>query len=105
MGGIVYGLTSPIVGHPLDTVKTKMIADKAYHNATFRETVLGTYRLEGLRGFYRGFVPPLVGSMIYRGAGLVPTVGHIRRARNFPLLRDIPLTGGLKPYLHSPERP
>ena len=24
MGGVVYGLTSPMVGHPLDTVKSKM---------------------------------------------------------------------------------
>ena len=32
MGGIVYGLTSPLVGHPLDTIKTKMVRSHFHNN-------------------------------------------------------------------------
>ncbi len=28
--GVAYGLTSPIVGHPFDTIKTKMQAEKVF---------------------------------------------------------------------------
>jgi solute carrier family 25 (mitochondrial carnitine/acylcarnitine transporter), member 20/29 len=98
MGGVAYGMLSPIVGHPFDTVKSKMQAEASYKNATVFQTVASTYQKEGPRGFYRGFIPPLVGSMVYRGAGFSAYSGTYSACSKVDLLqRDIPLTGGLKP--------
>ena len=73
-------------------------AESAYHDATFRQTVAGTFRTDGLRGFYRGFVLPLLGSMLYRGAGFSAYSGAYSACSEIPFLqRDIPFTGGLKP--------
>ncbi|CAB9499873.1 25 member 48 [Seminavis robusta] len=98
MGGLAYGLTSPIVGHPFDTIKTKMQAEVAYKNATILQTVKSTFQQQGIRGFYRGFIPPLVGSMVYRGAGFSAYSGAYSACSKVEFLtKDIPFTGGLKP--------
>ena len=36
MGGVVYGLTSPLVGHPLDTIKSKMVSRDFLNYFIFR---------------------------------------------------------------------
>lgn len=64
--GILYGATSPLVGHPIDTIKTKMQAQKQYQHGGMIHVARQVYRLEGIRGFYRGIIPPLIGSSIYR---------------------------------------
>ena len=65
--GALYGGTNTLVGHPFDTVKTKMQAQTGFSGG-----VLGTCRqivaTEGPLGFYHGCVPPLWGSAIYRSA-------------------------------------
>lgn len=98
LGGLAYGLSSPIVGHPLDTIKTKMQAEAGFKNASVWQTIASTYRADGITGFYRGFVPPLLGSMIYRGAAFSAYSGAYSACSNVPLLEnEIPWTGGLKP--------
>lgn len=98
LGGIGYGLVSPMVGHPFDTIKTKMQAEVAYKTSTVWQVIAKTYQNEGVLGFYRGFVPPLMGSMIYRGAAFSAYSGAYSACSGVPLLQqDIPLTGGLKP--------
>jgi len=97
-GGVAYGLLSPIVGHPFDTIKTKMQAETQYKNATFVTTVKGMYQSQGLRGFYNGFLPPLLGSMMYRGAAFSTYSGAYSMCAQVPLLsQEIPYTGGLRP--------
>lgn len=65
--GAIFGATNTIVGHPFDTIKTKMQAQTGF-GGTVRETVRQIYVTEGLRGFYRGCIPPMWGSAVYRGA-------------------------------------
>lgn len=98
-GGVVFGFVSPIVGHPFDTVKTRMQADAAYHNTGLRQTVRQIYRSEGIvRGFYRGFLPPLLGSMAFRGLLFSAYSGTYAACEKVPVLGDpIPMTGGLRP--------
>ena len=67
-----YGATNTISGHPLVTVKTRMQVQKG-HMATdgqkgpgYIETVRKIAAAEGPVGFYRGCVPPLLGSLLYR---------------------------------------
>jgi solute carrier family 25 (mitochondrial carnitine/acylcarnitine transporter), member 20/29 len=95
---LAYGLTTPIVGHPFDTVKTKMQVEPAYRDCNVRQSFAKIYQTEGIRGFYRGFLPPLMGSMIYRGAAFSAYSGAYAACSQVPFLQnDIPLTGGLKP--------
>jgi solute carrier family 25 carnitine/acylcarnitine transporter 20/29 len=97
MGGMLFGLVSPSVGHPFDTVKTKMQAELAYQNLGVMDTVKRIYRLDGFFGFYRGFVPPLVGSVAYRGVQFSAYSGtYAACSQNEYLHSEIPYTGGLR---------
>lgn len=66
--GAAYGLTSVVVGQPLDTIKTRMQArpDSCRKNA-FRVAIdLG--RSQGLPGLYRGGLPVFLGGTMFRSA-------------------------------------
>lgn len=64
--GVLYGLTSVAVGHPLDTIKTKMQAQKGFEKISMTKSFMEVLRTQGVRGLYRGSIPPLMGSGIYR---------------------------------------
>jgi len=64
--GILYGTTNVMAGHPFDTIKTKMQAQPGFENEGMFKSFGKTLRAEGIRGLYRGCVPPLWGSGIYR---------------------------------------
>lgn len=65
--GVLFGAANTIVGHPFDTIKTKM---QAQNDCMARNTILSivkeTYAHDGLKGFYKGWCPPLIGSMLFR---------------------------------------
>ncbi|CRG86002.1 Mitochondrial substrate carrier family protein L [Talaromyces islandicus] len=64
VAGVFSGVAKLSVGHPFDTIKVRLQTSK---NAQFKgplDCVLQTVRKEGLRGFYKGATPPLVGWMI-----------------------------------------
>ena len=65
--GCLYGGTNTLVGHPFDTVKTKMQA-QAEHltGGGYIESIVRVAKNEGPIGFYRGCVPPFFGSVIFR---------------------------------------
>ena len=69
ISGTAYGAASIVVGHPMDTVKTKMQAQTNYLKC---KGLLGTikqlYNTEGFLAFYRGAMYPFLGSIIFRGA-------------------------------------
>lgn len=65
--GSIYGATHTLTGHPLDTVKSKMQIQKGYTNLTAIQVSKKIWQAEGVVGFYHGCVPPLWGSMVYRG--------------------------------------
>lgn len=67
LSGAIYGATNAIVGHPFDTVKTKMQAQSGF-GGNMVSSCTALWRSEGLAGFYRGVVPPLLGSSIYRSS-------------------------------------
>ena len=66
--GALYGATNTVVGHPFDTVKTKMQAQASFGSQSMGATMRQIWGSEGLRGFYRGCVPPMWGSAVYRSA-------------------------------------
>jgi len=57
--GVLYGLTNVSVGHPFDTIKTKMQAQTGFENVGMMRTLRRIMNREGIRGLYRGCIPPL----------------------------------------------
>lgn len=66
--GAAYGLTSVIVGQPLDTVKTRMQARPDLAKASMFRTARELAHSEGLRGLYRGGMPVFLGGTLFRSA-------------------------------------
>lgn len=67
IGGTVYGAASILVGHPLDTVKTKMQAQTTFMgDYGLITSIKQVYKQDGLKGFYAGALPPLLGSIVFR---------------------------------------
>jgi solute carrier family 25 carnitine/acylcarnitine transporter 20/29 len=66
VSGAVYGLTSIIVGHPLDTLKTKMQAQNQHLTSNSFQVLIRTIKADGLIGLYRGCIPPLLGASLLR---------------------------------------
>lgn len=95
--GILYGVTNVAAGHPFDTIKTKMQAQPGFERVGMIDAFAKTFRAEGVRGLYRGCVPPLWGSGIFRSAQFaVFEAAYTAADRSSTLRREIPGTGGLQ---------
>jgi solute carrier family 25 carnitine/acylcarnitine transporter 20/29 len=99
--GLLYGFTSPIIGQPFDTVKTKMQADLTYMRLGMFASFQRLWAAEGIRGLYRGLLPPLFGSSIFRAIQFSVYGGAYRYLGEDPTLSpyvttQIPGTGGLQ---------
>ena len=69
--GGLFGLTNTVVGHPLDTIKTKMIAQGEHmgKQVGYVETLKSVYAKEGPLTLYRGACAAGVGSIVFRSTG------------------------------------
>ena len=94
--GMAFGLVTPIVGHPFDTVKTKMQGEARHRTRPVFAVVRHTWRAEGVRGFYRGLIPPLIGSTFYRGISFSAYSGAYAACDGSVLAEAIPGSGGLR---------
>jgi len=65
--GSLYGGVHTLTGHPLDTIKSRMQMDAVFAKSTAVQVARVMYSQEGVRAFFRGCLPPLWGSMVYRG--------------------------------------
>lgn len=117
--GFLYGITSPIVGQPLDTVKTKMQA-QARRNALFckpqffsrldsppmqpeyaKGGMLSTFRdvirREGVMALYKGLLPPLIGSTVFRSIQFGVYNAAYTLMKDYDYTRShIPFSGGVE---------
>jgi solute carrier family 25 carnitine/acylcarnitine transporter 20/29 len=66
--GAVYGVTSVLVGQPLDTIKTRMQAQPTEGKFGAMRLASQLFKAEGLRGLYRGATPVVLGGTIFRSA-------------------------------------
>ena len=96
--GVLYGTTSVLVGHPFDTVKTKMQAQVGFEKTNMFQSFTKTVREQGIKGLYRGCLPPIFGSGIYRSAQFAAFEGmYTFLGDNYSSTRyEIPHTGGLQ---------
>ncbi|CUM62987.1 uncharacterized protein PRCAT00000548001 [Priceomyces carsonii] len=61
LAGLFSGVMKNVVGHPFDTIKVRLqTSPKGYFKGPM-DCSWQTLRNEGIRGFYKGFTPPLVG--------------------------------------------
>jgi hypothetical protein len=95
--GVVFGLTSPLIGHPLDSIKSKMQAQPDYlHGSTF-SNLSKILRNEGFLALYRGLLPPLLGSSIFRSVQFSAYGLAQGASRDSPeLTTPIPFAGGMQ---------
>ncbi|XP_064477054.1 mitochondrial substrate carrier family protein L-like isoform X1 [Ornithodoros turicata] len=94
--GVLYGLTNTCVGHPFDTIKTKMQAQTGFESSSMFQSFSKTFRSDGIRGLYRGCVPPLIGSGIYRSAQFAVFEAMYTYLDSHTMKTEIPLTAGLQ---------
>lgn len=64
--GAIYGGVHTLSGHWLDNVKARLQLDKSYHNMGIVGAIRRMWTTEGFAAFFRGCVPPLWGSAVYR---------------------------------------
>ena len=90
------------MGHPFDTIKTKMQAQTEHIGSKtskigYIETVKNVAYKEGPLGFYRGCVPPFFGSVIYRSVQFaVFEAFYTKWEKSAEMTKAIPFTGGLE---------
>lgn len=68
VGGAIYGFSHTVSGHPLDNIKAAMQLDQRYRGLSARRVASLMWRNDGLAAFWRGAIPPLWGSVVYRSA-------------------------------------
>mmetsp|Transcript_493 Transcript_493/g.661 ORF Transcript_493/g.661 Transcript_493/m.661 type:complete len:288 (+) Transcript_493:111-974(+) len=98
--GVLYGGTNTIVGHPFDTVKTKMQAQVEHismkNNAIkspYIHTIKNVYQNEGVTGFYKGWIPPFWGSIVYRSLQFaVFEAVYTKLESSAEMLNPVPMT-------------
>lgn len=66
--GVAQGATTVMLGHPLDTAKTRLQAVGPHiHSGSVVQSVMEIARCEGVRGLYRGAAPPILMEGAKRG--------------------------------------
>ncbi|XP_034740068.1 solute carrier family 25 member 48 [Etheostoma cragini] len=76
IAGWIGGASSVVVGHPLDTVKTRLQAGKGYKNTL--HCILTIYRKETVMGFFKGMSFPLASITVYNSV-VFGTFSNIQR--------------------------
>lgn len=98
--GALYGVSNAVVGHPLDTVKTKMQVVKDYKGQNMTNSVKLLYKLEGVKGFFRGIIPPILGGSLFRSAQFAAFEALYTKLDKHPIYaHSIPFTAGLEPRI------
>ena len=64
--GSVGGGVGMLVGHPLDTVKVRMMTAPTGFYASTRDCMLHTVRGEGVAGLFKGLPPPMLSVALYQ---------------------------------------
>lgn len=70
IAGFAYGGTTVFVGQPLETLKTltQVHSTSATHKPSLLHTATNLYKDGGIRAFYRGGMPLLLGGGLMRSA-------------------------------------
>ena len=95
--GILFGATSVAVGHPFDTIKTKMQAQRGFEKGSMIRSFIKTITNQGIRGLYSGSLPAFGGSIIYRSIQFSTFEATYTYLQNNPFgTYELPGTGGVQ---------
>lgn len=94
--GVLYGLTNVAVGHPFDTIKTKMQAQSGFEQKGMVQAFAKVFKSQGFVGLYRGCIPPFIGSGIYRSSQFAIFEAFYTYLDNDTGKIELPLTYGLQ---------
>ena len=96
--GVLFGVSYVATAHPFDTIKTKMQAQSGFERLSMAKAFSRTLKLQGVRGLYRGVLPPMWGASIFRSSAIAVFEATYTAAEGTPSLTwDIPGTAGLQP--------
>ena len=92
--GVVAGMTSQIVCHPIDTIRTRLQFDRF---VGLRHCVRRTLSKEGIRGLYKGLSAPLVAQGLYKAVifSVNSRVNTYLRRKEFKTGTSSILSGGI----------
>lgn len=62
----IEGISSIIVGHPWDTIKTHMQVSYHFQSSTMTNTLITLLNQNKVKGLYKGFQPPIIGAFLFR---------------------------------------
>lgn len=95
--GLLFGVTAPIVGQPIDLVKTRMQVGGRFAKTSAFETFRITLKNEGVLGLYKGILPPLFGSTIFRSVQFTAYGFAFGASKDSEFLRqEVPGLGGMQ---------
>lgn len=102
IAGMFSGVTKNAVGHPFDTVKVRLQTSEGRFKGPM-ECVINTFKAEGIRGFYKGFTPPLVGWVMMDSVmlGLLHLYRRLLHENVYPEYKKLPMSGLLLAALGS----
>ena len=93
--GLCFGITSPLVSHPLDVLKSRMQALPSASGSAL-STLASTLRSGGVRALYAGLLPPLLGSSLYRGLQMSAFSATYAALGGSQLAEPVPQLAGLQ---------
>ncbi|CAH1960130.1 unnamed protein product [Acanthoscelides obtectus] len=67
LAGSLAGVTSQSLTYPLDLARARMAVTHKREYATLRQVFTKIYHTEGIRTFYKGYIPTMMGVMPYAG--------------------------------------
>lgn len=94
--GILYGTVSPLIAQPFDTVKTKMQVQHGYTHGSVYRNMKQIIQHEGFSSLYRGILPPLLGSSIFRSIQFAAYNWAYTFMNHSPFRDEIPYTYGIQ---------
>lgn len=94
IAGVFSGVTKNAVGHPFDSVKVRLQTSEGRFKGPL-DCVVQTFKKEGIRGYYKGFTPPLVG-WVFMDSVMLGSLHNYRKFLMNTLYKDekkLPLAG------------
>lgn len=94
VAGVFSGATKNAVGHPFDSIKVRLQTSEGRFKGP-GDAVIQTFKKEGIKGFYKGFTPPLVG-WVFMDSVMLGALHNYRQFLMNTLYKDeakLPLAG------------
>ncbi|XP_028135411.1 mitochondrial coenzyme A transporter SLC25A42 [Diabrotica virgifera virgifera] len=67
LAGSLAGVTSQSITYPLDLARARMAVTSRTEYSTLRQVFFKIYYIEGMKRFYRGYIPTMLGVIPYAG--------------------------------------